>query len=467
MTNLSNDFSRGSVVANVMKLAVPMTVAQLINVLYNIIDRVYIGLLPNESTLALTGLGLCLPIISMVIAFANLFGMGGAPLCSIERGSGNTGEAELIMGNSFLLLLLFGVGLTALGLAFKRPMLYLFGAGDNTYPFADQYVTIYLLGSVFVMVGLGMNSFINSQGFGAIGMMTVLLGALANLILDPIFIFTFHMGVRGAALATVISQFLSAAWIVKFLTGKKAILKLKFRAFRLDKRRVRNITALGMSGFTMSVTNSLVQIMYNKSLQFYGGYLYVGVMTVINSVRDIISMPVNGLTNSAQPVMGYNYGAGEYKRVKRAAVFISAVSVIYTTVAWLFVNRFPDFFIRIFNRDTKLIEAGIPAMKIYYFGFFMMSLQFAGQAVFVALGKARYAVFFSIFRKVVIVLPLMLLLPLIPGLGISGVLMAEPVSNFIGGAACFITMFITVWPELSNKTGKNKERPFPKTGKMP
>lgn len=451
MSNVNNDFSKGSVVANIMKLAVPMTVAQLINVLYNVIDRVYIGLLPKDSTLALTGLGICLPIISMVIAFANLFGMGGAPLCSIERGSGHTREAELIMGNSFLLLIFFGVGLTAAGLLFKRPMLYLFGASLDTYDFANQYISIYLLGSIFVMVGLGMNSFINSQGFGTIGMMTVLLGAVANIILDPIFIFTFHMGVQGAALATVISQFLSAVWIVKFLTGRKAILKLKPWAFKLEKRRVRNIIALGMSGFTMSITNSLVQIMYNKSLQFYGGYLYVGVMTVINSIRDIISMPVNGLTNSAQPVMGYNYGSGENKRVKRAALFISVVSVIYTTVAWLFVNGFPDFFIRIFNRDAALIEAGIPAMKIYYFGFFMMSLQFAGQAVFVALGKAKYAVFFSIFRKVVIVIPLMVLLPLIPGMGINGVLMAEPVSNFIGGAACFITMLVTVWPELSQK----------------
>lgn len=449
MADTKNDFSQGSVVTNILKLAVPMTVAQFINVLYNIIDRIYIGRIPEHATLALTGLGLCLPVISMVIAFANLFGMGGAPLCSIERGRGNLCEAEKIMGNSFVLMVIFGVLLTLLGRVFKKPMLYLFGASENTFPFADQYLSIYLLGSIFVMIGLGMNSFINSQGFGTIGMMTVLLGAAANIILDPLFIFTFGMGVRGAALATIISQFLSALWIVKFLTGRTAILKLKTACFALNAKRVRDITALGMSGFTMAITNSSVQIMYNASLQNYGGDLYVGIMTVINSVREVISMPVNGITGSAQPVMGFNYGAGEYKRVKESIVFISAVSIVYTTVMWLLVHGFPEFFIRIFNQDPELLKAGTPAMRIYYFGFFMMSLQFAGQAAFVALGKAKRAVFFSIFRKVVIVIPLILILPVFLGNGVDGVLMAEPVSNFIGGAACFITMLLTVWPELS------------------
>ncbi|MBE5976064.1 MATE family efflux transporter [Lacrimispora xylanisolvens] len=457
MADTKNDFSKGSIVENIMKLAVPMTFAQLINVLYNIIDRIYIGRIAEDATLALTGLGLCLPIISMVIAFANLFGMGGAPLCSIERGRGNNEEAEKIMGNSFFLLVISGIILTALGLFFKKPMLYLFGASDNTYPFANQYISIYLIGNIFVMIGLGMNSFINSQGFGTIGMVTVLVGAAANIVLDPIFIFALDMGVRGAALATIISQFLSALWIVLFLRGKKTILRLKFSTLRLKKHRVQAITALGMSGFTMSITNSLVQIMYNSSLQRYGGDLYVGIMTVINSVREVISMPVHGLTNGSQPVMGFNYGAGEYKRVKQAIKFISVVAIIYTTVMWGLVHIFPEFFIRIFNQDGQLLEAGIPSMRIYYFGFFFMSLQFAGQSVFVALGKARRAVFFSIFRKVVIVVPLILFLPVIMGNGVDGVLMAEPVSNLIGGGACFITMLVTVWPELSQKTKPGKE----------
>lgn len=451
MAEVRNDFSKGNVVENILKLAVPMTMAQLINVLYNIIDRIYIGRIPENATLALTGLGLCLPIISMVIAFANLFGMGGAPLCSIERGRGNEAEAEKIMGNSFVLMVIFGLVLTVLGLVFKKPMLYLFGASDLTYPYADQFVSIYLLGTVFVMTGLGMNSFINSQGFGTVGMMTVLLGAVTNIVLDPIFIFLLDMGVQGAALATVISQFLSALWTIKFLTGKKAILRLKTSCFRLKKHRVKSIAALGMSGFTMSVTNSLVQITYNASLQHYGGDLYVGIMTVINSIREVISMPVSGLTNSAQPVMGFNYGAGEYGRVKRAIVFVSVISIAYTTAMWGLVHTFPGFFIRIFNRDAQLLASGIPAMRIYYFGFFFMSLQFAGQSVFVALGKAKRAVFFSILRKVVIVIPLIFLIPGIFGNGTDGIFMAEPISNLVGGGACFITMLLTLWPELSEK----------------
>ena len=414
-------------------------------------DRIYIGRIPENATMALTGLGLCLPIISMVIAFANLFGMGGAPLCSIERGRGNDGEAEAIMGNSFVMMVFSGLVLTVLGLLLKRPMLFLFGASHETMPYADSYITIYLLGSIFVMTGLGMNSFINSQGFGKIGMLTVLLGAAANIVLDPLFIFAFRLGVRGAAWATIISQGLSAAWILWFLTSDKAILKLRKTAFRLKTRRVMAIVGLGLSGFTMAITNSLVQIMYNANLALLGGDLYVGIMTVINSVREVVSLPISGLTNSAQPVMGYNYGAGQYKRVKTAIVFMSVVSVAYTTLMWSLVHGFPGFFIRIFNHEGELVEAGIPAMQIYYFGFFMMSLQFAGQSVFVALGKSKKAVFFSIFRKVIIVIPMILILPKLFGLGVNGIFMAEPVSNFIGGLACFGTMFMTVWPELGKE----------------
>lgn len=457
MAGEKNDFSKGSIVGNIVNLAIPMTLAQLINVLYNIVDRIYIGRIPDHATLSLTGLGLCLPVISMVIAFANLFGMGGSPLCSIERGRGNEEEAERIMGNSFCMMVGCGVVLTILGLLLKRPMLYLFGASDQTFPYADSYLSIYLLGSVFVMVGLGMNSFINSQGFGKIGMMTVLLGAVANIILDPIFIFVLDMGVQGAALATVISQGLSAAWILRFLTGEKTILKLKVSCMRLEWPRVRNIVALGLSGFTMAITNSLVQIMCNATLQIYGGDLYVGVMTVINSVREVVSMPVQGITHSAQPVMGYNYGAGEYGCVRKAIWFTSISAIVYTTAVWILVHGFPEFFIRIFNQDADLVAAGIPAMQIYYFGFFLMSLQFSGQAVFVALGKAKRAVFFSIFRKVIIVAPLTWLLPQIAGLGTKGVFAAEPISNLIGGLACFLTMLATVMPELKEQGNGEKK----------
>ncbi len=455
---VQNDFSQGSVVSNIMNLAVPMTLAQLINVLYNVVDRIYIGHIPDHATLSLTGLGVCLPVITIVIAFANLFGMGGAPLCSIERGKGNQKEAESIMGNSFTLMLIFGIFLTAAGLIFRRPLLYLFGASDATYPYAESYMTIYLLGSVFVMTGLGMNAFINSQGFGKIGMMTVLLGAVCNIILDPIFIFIFHMDVQGAALATVISQILSALWILKFLTGNQAILKLKWGTMRLKKKRVLRIVSMGLSSFTAGFTNSLVAVVCNATLQGWGGDLYVGVMTVLHSVREIAENIVKGVTNGSQPVMGFNYGAGEYGRVKSCIKFVSIVAISFTVVAWAVISLFPEFFIRIFNHDEELIQAAIPAIRIYFFGFFMMSLQYAGQATFVGLGKAKQATFFSIFRKVIIVVPLTILLPYVAGLGPMGVFAAEPVSNFIGGAACYGTMLLSLWPELGGRKKKKEER---------
>jgi Na+-driven multidrug efflux pump len=281
-------------------------------------------------------------------------------------------------------------------------------------------------------------------------MMTVLLGAISNIILDPIFIFGFHMGVKGAALATIISQFLSALYIILFLTGKKTLLKLSLSSCRLKLHRVLNIMFLGLSGFVMAITNSAVQIMCNASLKFYGGDLYVGVMTVINSIREVISLPVSGLTNGSQPVIGYNYGAHAYERVRSAIKFMSVICITYTVIAWGILNMFPHFFIQIFNHDTELINAALPSLRIYFFGFFMMSLQFSGQSVFVALGKSKQAVFFSLLRKAFIVIPLTILLPKLFQLGTFGVFLAEPISNFIGGTACFVTMLLTIWPELKS-----------------
>lgn len=446
---MKNDFTKGSVIHNILELAAPMIMAQIVHVLYNIVDRIYIGRMPENSTLAMTGIGLTLPILTIIIAFTNLFGMGGAPLSSIARGKGDDEEAEAIMGNSFVLLVIFGILLTILGLIFKEPVLLLFGASPDTFPYANDYITIYLMGSIFVMIGLGMNSFINAQGFGKTGMVTVLLGAVVNIILDPIFIFVFDMGVKGAAIATILSQMISSVWILLFLCGKKTILRLKIKNFRLKKSRISRIVNLGFSGFVMAVTNSTVQIMCNKSLQYYGGDLYVGIMTVINSIREVISLPVSGFTNAAQPVIGYNYGARSYSRVRSAIKFMSVVCIAYTTIAWGILHLFPAFFMKIFNQDPELISKGLPALRIYFFGFFMMSLQFSGQSTFIALGKSREAIFFSLLRKAIIVVPLTLLLPKLFGLGTMGVFLAEPISNFIGGAACFFTMLATVWPELT------------------
>lgn len=449
------DFSSGSVYRNILEVAVPMTFAQLLNLLYNIVDRMYIGRIPEVGTLALTGVGVCFPIITLITAFTYLFGNGGAPLCSMERGRGNEKEAEYLMGNTFSMLILTGVVLMAVGYLFHKPILYAFGASDTTFPYAGDYIRIYLLGTLFVMISLGMNPFINSQGFGNMGMLTVLIGAVLNIILDPLFIFVFHMGVRGAALATIFSQFCSAAWVLKFLTGSKAVLHLKKEALRIQWKRVRAIMALGVSGFIMAFTNSLVQVVCNATLQAHGGDLYVGVMTVLNSVREIFTMPVMGLTNGASPVMSFNYGAKAYGRVRQSIRFITVLCVGYTMLAWGILKLVPEFFIRLFNSQPELVKAGIPALHIYFFGFCFMALQFTGQSVFVALGKSRKATFFSLFRKAIIVTPLTILLPKLWGLGVEGVFWAEPISNLVGGCACFFTMLLTVLPELDHK----KRRP--------
>ena len=450
MSEKKNDFSQGSIPKAIMSMAVPMTMAQLINILYNIVDRVYLGHLEGVGRLAITGLGLCMPIISILMGFANLCGVGGAPLCSIYRGEGESEEAEGVMGNAFTMLLFFGTILTVLGLVFRKHLLYLFGASDATFPYADAYLTIYLCGTLFVMIGLGMNPFINAQGFGKIGMTTVALGAAMNLILDPIFIFLLDMGVRGAALATVISQGCSAVWVLRFLTGEKAILHLRRSAMKLRVYRLKRILALGCSGFVMSMTNSLVQILCNATLQQAGGDLYVGVMTVINSVREVISMPLQGLTNGCQPVLGYNYGAKLYTRVRKGIRFASAATIAYSLFAWALVMTIPHVFIHMFNSEAELLTAGVPAFRIYFCAFCFMAFQYIGQSVSLALNRSKSAVFFSLFRKAVIVAPLTVLLPAL-GWGVDGVFWAEPISNVIGGLACFITMLVTVYIPLGQR----------------
>lgn len=360
------------------------------------------------------------------------------------------------MGNTFTMLVLTGAVLTVLGLFVKRPVLYLFGASDATIGYADDYLSIYLCGSIFVMISLGMNGFINAQGFAKKGMLTVLIGAVLNIILDPIFIFVMDWGVRGAAAATVISQMVSAVWVMKFLTGKQAILHLKRRYLKVRLKMLKEIVALGMSGFIMSVTNSIVQVVCNATLQIYGGDLYIGIMTVVNSVREIVTMPISGLTNAAQPVLGYNYGARAYRRVREGIKFMTLSGIAYMLIIWAVLFVFPEQFIHIFNSDPQLLKNGVTPLHIYFFGFFMMAFQFSGQSTFVALGKSRQAVFFSIFRKVIIVVPLTLLLPQVAKLGVMGVFLAEPISNFIGGLASFGTMMATVWRKLKEPPKENQ-----------
>ncbi|WP_253284562.1 MATE family efflux transporter [Intestinimonas butyriciproducens] len=447
MSERKNDFSKGSIPRNILTLAAPMTLAQLINVLYSVVDRMYLGRLPGH--LALTGLGLTMPIVSILMGFANLCGMGGAPLCSICRGQGDDEEAEHILGNSFTLLLILGAAATLVFLLLKRPVLCLFGASEATFPYADAYLTIYLCGTLFVMVSLGMNPFINAQGFAEIGMMTVGLGAVVNIVLDPVFIFVLDMGVQGAALATVIAQGCSAVWVLKFLTGKRAILRLKFDCLALSARRVRKIVSLGLAGFFVNLTNSLVQVVCNTTLQAYGGDLYVGAMTIINSIREVVSMPVQGLSNGSQPVLGYNYGAGESRRVRQGIRFTSIVVVLYSTAAWAIIMLAPEAMIRLFTSEQPILDVGIPALRIYFSLFIIMSLQIAGQSVFTALGRSKNAIFFSLLRKAIINAPLTLLLPYL-GMGTDGVFVAEAISQLIGGLACFLTMYAVVYRPLGS-----------------
>jgi putative MATE family efflux protein len=448
MTAHQTDFSKGSVSKNMLDVALPMTAAYIFNLLYNIVDRIYIGRIPGSGALALSGVGLCFPIITFVAAFPMLFGNGGAPLFSMQRGARNPDEAERIMGTSFSLLIMCGIVLTLAGLIFHKPILYVFGASDTTFSFARDYLLIYFIGSIFVMISLGLNPFINAQGFGRIGMLTVLIGAIINIVLDPIFIFVFSMGIKGAAIATVISQAVSAMWVFRFLTGPQAALKIRLTKMTIRWTRLKKILALGLSPFVMAMTTSTVQAVCNASLRNYGGDLYIGVMTIINSIREIFHLPMSGLSNAAVPVISFNYGSKAFDRIKQAIKFLTIANSAYSLLAWLIIVLFPEVFIRIFTNDESLIAAGIPSLRMYFFGFFMMALQNSGQNTFLGLGKAKHAIFFSIFRKVILVVPLTLILPKIGGLGVNGVFWAEPISNVIGGTACFTTMMLTVMPEL-------------------
>lgn len=449
-----NDFSQGSVSSLVLSQAIPLALAQLVQILYNIVDRVYLGHLPSADSMALTGVGLTFPIVTLVAAFTNLYGTGAAPLFSIARGAKDEERAGRLMGNAFTLLLITSVVLTLLCYIFRKPVLYLFGASDASYVYANEYLMVYLLGTPFIMLATGMNGFINAQGFPKTGMLTTLLGAALNFVLDPLFIFVLNMGVTGAAIATVISQCVSFLWVMRFITGKTIILPLKKAYLKLEGRLVREIVTLGTSGFVLQATNCAVQVACSSTLSMFGGDVYVGVMTVLNSVRDVFGLPITGLTDGTQPVLGYNYGAKAYDRVRQGIRFMTIAGVIYSSLAWIAVLIFDRGIIGVFTTDPALMDVGPQALKMYFFGYFMMSFQYAGQAVFRSLGMAKSAIFFSIFRKIIIVVPLTLLLPRL-GMGVNGVFIAEPISNAVGGAACYVTMWFTVYRRLARQSGSS------------
>ncbi|MBQ9823946.1 MAG: MATE family efflux transporter [Solobacterium sp.] len=444
---MQNDFGTGKIWKIILAQSVPLMFAQLVHLLYNVVDRIYIGHLEGIGSLALTGIGLAFPLTTLIAAFTNLFATGGAPLFAIARGEGNEERAETILSQVFGDLLFTSVILFLLSWFFRKPILYAFGASDTSYVYADQYLKIYLWGTLAAMLATGLNGFINASGYPKIGMMTVFLGALLNLILDPVFIFLFHMNVAGAALATVISQIASAIWAVSFFTGTNAVYRIDFTKILPDFGLLREIIPIGLAGFVVQGTNATVQIVCNRVLRQYGGDLYVGIMTVINSVREILSLPVQSLSNGTQPVLSYNYGAKKYSRIKEGIRVSTIAGFIYTALAWAAVLLFPRQLFSIFTSSAEMIEAGTPALNMYFFGFIFMTFQFSGQSAFTALKCSKRAVFFSIFRKVIIVVPLTILLPKM-GYGVNGVWMAEPVSNLIGGLAAFTTMYLTLYRKL-------------------
>lgn len=443
--SVENDFSVGSIPRHIIDLAIPMTLAQLVQMAYNLVDRIYIGHLPGTSSIALTGLGLTFPIITIIMAFTNLFSTGSVALYSIARGKQDEAAERRYMENAFLLLLLTSVVVMVLCFVFMHPILYLFGASDETYPYSAAYLRIYLIGTPLVMLATGMNGFINAQGYGKTGMFTILIGAIINIILDPVFIFVLDLGISGAAIATVISQLLSVIWVMAFLTSRRSLTPLRVRQARIDLTATKQITQLGVAGFVMQATNGIVQVAANNMLGIYGGDIYIGIMTVLNSVRDVVSLPLHGFTNAAQPVIGYNYGARKLDRIRQIIRFTTPVTVVYMALCWLIIFLLPQPIMHVFNSDPELLAKGTPAMHLFFFGFFFMAFQSVGQSTFVGLGKSKQATFFSLFRKVIIVVPLTIILPQIGGLGVMGVFLAEPISNFIGGLCCYCTMLWTVW----------------------
>lgn len=442
------DFSKGPVWKCIVAQAIPLTIAQLVQLLYNVVDRIYLGHLGDGNSIALTGVGLTFPIVTLIMAFTALFGNGGVPLFSMARGDKDEEKAADILGNAFGLLVISAVLLTTICMVFRRPILFAFGASEASYIYADEYLKIYLWGTMFSMIGTGCNGYINAQGFPKVGMFSTLIGAITNIILDPIFIFGLDMGVSGAALATIISQTFSAIWVLRFLTGKNALIPLRIRNIKIKKDISLEIFKLGTANFIMQGTNCLVQIVCNATLQGYGGDIYVGIMTVTNSVREIFMLPINGIISGAQPVISFNYGAKDYKRVKEGINFNTFIGASYTMFAWLMVIAFPRFWFSVFSDDMQMINVGIGALKIYFFGFVFMAFQFAGQSTFQALGDAKHAIFFSLLRKAFIVVPLTFILPMI-GFGVNGVFLAEPISNAVGGLASYIIMRRTIYRTLN------------------
>ena len=450
----ANDLANKPVGRLLFQLALPAIAAQIINVLYNIVDRMYIGHIQDIGAMALTGVGVTMPVIMAVSAFAYLISMGGSPRASIMMGKQDYDKAEEILGNCAMTLIIISITLTIILLLFSRPLLMIFGASEKTIIYALRYLRIYSIGTIFVQLALGLNTFITAQGKAKTSMFTVLIGAITNIILDPIFIFVFHMDVRGAALATIISQAISCIWILSFMTSKRTILKLKFKNLRISPSVILPCLALGFSPFIMQFTESVLFVSFNTSLLKYGGDLAVGAMTILSSIMQFSFLPIMGLTQGAQPIISYNYGANNLDRVKNTFKILLISCVSFSTLMWVISEFFPYLFVRIFTSNEELINYSIWALRIYMASSLIFGAQTACQQTFVALGNAKISAFLAILRKVILLIPLIFILPIFLEDKVFAVLLAEPIADFL--AVCTtVTMFTISFKKLIKSSNIN------------
>lgn len=432
------------------KMAIPSVIAQIINILYNIVDRIYIGHIPNASADALTGVGVAFPIVTFISAFSAFAGAGGAPLSAIWQGKGDRDRAEKILGNSVTLLVFFTAVLMLVFYIFMKPLLYLFGASDATIGYGATYISIYLIGTLFVELALGLNPYIISQGAAKTGMISVVIGAVFNIVLDPIFIFVFDMGVAGAALATILSQFVSMVWVVGFLVSKKAVLRIRLKNLKPDFGIIKRISALGVSPFIMRSTESLVSIALNSSMQTYGGDLYVGSITIMQSVMQFFSAPLSGFTQGVQPIISYNFGAGKFDRVKTAYRSMIAISAVFSFAGAALMMLFPEFFVGMFTNSAELIALCGKKMPLFISGMLLFGVQMGIQPTFMALGQAKISLFIAALRKIILLVPLALILPVF--WGTEGVYLAEPISDFTSAAVAMLLFFVNIKKILTKDT---------------
>ena len=424
------------------KLAVPTVIAQLVNMLYNIVDRIYIGHMPGDGSLALTGVGVCMPLIMIVSAFAALISSGGAPRASIAMGKGEHESAEKILGGCVTVQVVISLILTVVILVWNKDLLLAFGASENTISYANSYMSLYAFGTLFVQLTLGMNAFITAQGFAKTGMFTVMIGAVANIILDPVFIYGFHMGVRGAALATILSQGISCVWVIHFLCGEKTILRLKRKNLRVDFGLVLPCLALGLSAFIMQASESVISVCFNSSLLAYGGDLAVGAMTILTSVMQFAMLPLQGLGQGAQPITRYNYGAKNRERVKKSFRLLLTISLVYSVVLWAFILISPRLFVGMFTSDATLLDFTSQALRVYCGALFIFGIQIACQMTFVSIGSAVCSIIVAVLRKFVLLIPLIYILPQFLVDQTFAVYLAEPVADVF--AVTFTAILFTI-----------------------